>query len=132
MAAAGEGYTARDYLDALDTIAAMRQAFEDFFGRYDFLITPATAAMPWPAAQSHPRHRRPAGRSPRPCGLYAVCNALGLPAISLPCVMEDGALPVGLQVIAGSGHDGWLMKFAREYEGRLSRATDGRMSSPGV
>src|SRR5439155_7941384 len=102
MAAAGGKYRAGDYLNALDTIASMKRAFETLFERYDFLIMPCTAAMPWPAAQSHPTtiDGQPVG--PRGHAVFTpVANALGLPAISLPCVVEDGALPVGLQMIGG-------------------------------
>ena len=45
MAAAGQKFTARDYLNALDTIATLSQTFEHLFERYDFLMTPTTAAM---------------------------------------------------------------------------------------
>jgi aspartyl-tRNA(Asn)/glutamyl-tRNA(Gln) amidotransferase subunit A len=120
MAAAGRGYGARDYLNALDTIASMRWAFEALFERFDFLITPTTAAMPWPAAESHPTmiDGQPVG--PRGHAVFTpVANALGLPAISLPCVVEDGALPVGLQMVAGPNRDWPLLAFARECEGRL-------------
>ncbi len=88
MAAAGASYTARDYLDALDTIAAMGRAFETFFERYDFLITPTTAAMPWPANESHPSiiDGKPVG--PRGHAVFTpFANALGLPAISMPCLV---------------------------------------------
>ena len=120
MAAAGQKYGAKDYLNALDTIASMKRAFETLFERYDFLITPSAAAMPWPAAESHPAmiDGQPVG--PRGHAVFTpVANALGLPAISLPCVVEDGALPVGLQMIAGQDRDWPLLAFAREYEGRL-------------
>lgn len=120
MAAAGEKYGAKDYLNALDTIASMRQAFDALFERYDFLVTPSAAAMPWPAAESHPAmiDGQPVG--PRGHAVFTpVANALGLPAISLPCVVEAGALPVGLQLIAGQNRDWPLLAFAREYESRL-------------
>lgn len=120
MAAAGQKYGAKDYLNALDTIASMKRAFETLFERYDFLITPSAAAMPWPAAEPHPAmiDGQPVG--PRGHAVFTpVANALGLPAISLPCVVEDGALPVGLQMIAGQDRDWPLLAFAREYEGRL-------------
>ncbi|MEH2493494.1 amidase [Bradyrhizobium sp. AZCC 2230] len=120
MEAAGRRLTARDYLDALDQVAALRRSFDALFAQYDFLITPSAAAMPWPATESHPAVIDGQSVGPRGHAVFtAIANALGLPAISLPCIIPDGALPVGLQVIAGSGHDGWLMKFAREYEGRL-------------
>ncbi len=120
MAASGEKYAAKDYLNALDTIAGMRRDFESLFERYDFLITPTTAAMPWPAAESHPAtiDGQPVGPRGHPV-FTPVANALGLPAISLPCVVEDGALPVGLQIVAAQNRDWALLAFAREYEGRL-------------
>jgi aspartyl-tRNA(Asn)/glutamyl-tRNA(Gln) amidotransferase subunit A len=120
MAVAGQKYGAKDYLNALDMIASMRRGFETLFERYDFLITPSAAAMPWPAAEPHPTmiDGQPVG--PRGHAVFTpVANALGLPAISLPCVVEDGALPVGMQIIAGYNRDWPLLAFAREYEGRL-------------
>ncbi|MDA9521926.1 hypothetical protein XI06_16815 [Bradyrhizobium sp. CCBAU 11434] len=120
MEAAGRSLSARDYLNALDQVAALRRSFDALFAQYDFLITPSTAAMPWPATESHPAviDGQPVG--PRGHAVFtAIANALGLPAISLPCIIPDGALPVGLQVIADRDHDGRLIRFAREYEGRL-------------
>jgi aspartyl-tRNA(Asn)/glutamyl-tRNA(Gln) amidotransferase subunit A len=120
MAEAGSKYSARDYLDALDRVAALQQSFDAFFTQYDFLLTPAAAAMPWPAGESHPAviDGRPVG--PRGHAVFtAIANALGLPAMSLPCVVDDGALPIGLQVIAARGRDRTLLNFARDYEGKL-------------
>ncbi|MBR0752020.1 amidase [Bradyrhizobium jicamae] len=120
MAAAGRTYGATDYLNALDTIAAMKRNLEALFERYDFLVTPSTAAMPWPAADSHPTVIAGQPVGPRGHAVFTpVANALGLPAISLPCVVDDGALPVGLQIIAGPNRDWPLLAFARAYAGRL-------------
>ena len=120
MAASGEKYTARDYLNALDTIAAMERAFDAFFERYDFLVTPATAAMPWPARESHPAVIDGKAVGPRGHAVFTpFANALGLPAMSLPCRVEDGALPIGLQIVAARYRDRALLSFAREFEGRL-------------
>jgi aspartyl-tRNA(Asn)/glutamyl-tRNA(Gln) amidotransferase subunit A len=120
MAAAGSQYSARDYLDALDRVAALHRSFDALFAQYDFLLTPTAAAMPWPAGESHPTviDGRPVG--PRGHAVFTpIANALGLPAMSLPCIVDDGALPVGLQVIAARNSDRTLLNFAREQEGRL-------------
>jgi len=120
MAASGGRLRAQDYLNALDAIAAMRRAFDDFFDVYDFLITPAAAAMPWPAKETHPPviDGKPVG--PRGHAVFTpIANALGLPAISLPCAIEGDALPVGLQIIAAQNHDWPLLAFARAYENKL-------------
>ncbi len=120
MARAGERHGARDYLDALDNITAMGRAFATLFARYDFLITPATAAMPWPATESHPAviDGQPVG--PRGHAVFTpLANALGLPAISLPCRVDAGALPVGLQVVAAHNRDAALLAFAGRFEAEL-------------
>lgn len=122
MAAAGAAYSARDYLNALGGIASMRLAFEALFARYDFLMTPTTAAMPWPAANSHPQSIDGKAVGPRGHAIFTpVANALGLPAISVPCQVADGAMPIGLQVLAGWDRDRHLLDFARMHEGSVFR-----------
>jgi aspartyl-tRNA(Asn)/glutamyl-tRNA(Gln) amidotransferase subunit A len=120
MAVAGAKLTARDYLNALDAIAAMGEAFERFFQRYDFLLTPTTAAMPWPAKEPHPSTIDGQSVGPRGHAVFTpFANALGLPAISLPCRVGDDALPVGIQIVAAKDRDWALLAFARDYEDRL-------------
>jgi aspartyl-tRNA(Asn)/glutamyl-tRNA(Gln) amidotransferase subunit A len=120
MAEAGARYTARDYLGALDTIGAMRQAFEALFERCDFLVTPATAAMPWPAKEIYPPVIDGQAVGPRGHAVFTpFANALGLPALSLPCHVDGDALPVGLQIVAAWDRDWPLLAFARDYEDRL-------------
>jgi aspartyl-tRNA(Asn)/glutamyl-tRNA(Gln) amidotransferase subunit A len=120
MAAAGDRLTAKDYLNALDTITAMQRTFDALFERYDFLVTPTTAAMPWPAKQSYPTEidGKPVG-SRGHAVFTPFANALGLPAISLPCRIEDDAPPVGVQIVAAQHRDRALLSFAREIESRL-------------
>jgi aspartyl-tRNA(Asn)/glutamyl-tRNA(Gln) amidotransferase subunit A len=120
ITAAGDRHAAKDYLNALDIISAMQRKFDALFERYDFLITPTTAAMPWPAKRSHPSEidGKPVG--PRGHAVFTpFANALGLPAISLPCRIEDDAMPVGIQIAAARHRDYLLLSFAREFESRL-------------
>jgi aspartyl-tRNA(Asn)/glutamyl-tRNA(Gln) amidotransferase subunit A len=120
MAVTGAGYTARDYLDALDTVATMKRSFDALFERFDFLITPTTAAMPWPAGESHPStiDGEPVGA--RGHAVFTpFANALGLPAISMPCRVAPSDLPVGMQIVAASNRDWPLLAFARDHENRL-------------
>jgi aspartyl-tRNA(Asn)/glutamyl-tRNA(Gln) amidotransferase subunit A len=120
MAVNGGKLKSLDYLNALDAIAAMRRAFDDFFETFDFLITPAAAAMPWSANETHPPviDGKPVG--PRGHAVFTpIANALGLPAISLPCPVEGNASPVGLQIIAAQNRDWPLLAFARAYQEKL-------------
>jgi aspartyl-tRNA(Asn)/glutamyl-tRNA(Gln) amidotransferase subunit A len=120
MAAAGRRLTARDYLAALDAIAELGRAFEGFFARFDLLMTPATAAMPWPAGESHPATIGGVAVGPRGHAIFTpIANALGLPAISVPCRIDDGTLPIGLQIMAAKDRDWPLLKFARDHENQL-------------
>jgi aspartyl-tRNA(Asn)/glutamyl-tRNA(Gln) amidotransferase subunit A len=120
MAAAGRQFTARDYLGALDAVAELRRTFECFFQRFDLLATPTTAAMPWPKKEPHPTTIDGKAVGPRGHAVFTpLANAVGLPAISLPCRVEDGVLPVGLQVMSARERDWQLLKFARDHENLL-------------
>ena len=120
MAAVGRQFTARDYLGALDAVAELRRTFECFFQRFDLLATPTTAAMPWPKKEPHPTTIDGKAVGPRGHAVFTpLANAVGLPAISLPCRVEDGVLPVGLQVMSARERDWQLLKFARDHENLL-------------
>ena len=54
VAEQGATLSALDYVDALDRIIRMRTAFIDIFDRYDAILTPCFAALPWAADASHP------------------------------------------------------------------------------
>jgi Asp-tRNA(Asn)/Glu-tRNA(Gln) amidotransferase A subunit family amidase len=47
-------------------------------------------------------------------------NGLGWPAISIPCGTDDLGLPVGLQLIAKSYLDDYLLAVAAAAEGALA------------
>jgi aspartyl-tRNA(Asn)/glutamyl-tRNA(Gln) amidotransferase subunit A len=117
MARAGAAYSAADYLGSLDAIATVQREFDTLFTQIDILLTPTTAAMPWPATQTHPTEI--AGRPVGPRG-HAVftpfANALGLPAISLPCKARPSGMPVGFQLCAAAGQDALLLALARDHE----------------
>ncbi len=120
-AQAGRDASARALFALLIEIERLRSGIDQLFEDHDFLLTPAAAALPWPAAQTHPTTI--AGREVGPRG-HAVftgfANATGLPAIALPCGWARGLagepLPVGLQLLARPGHDDALFAPARAYE----------------
>ena len=43
-------------------------------------------------------------------------NLAGVPAISVPCELKDGGLPVGLQFIGAVGDEAVVLELARNYE----------------
>ena len=122
-ARAGRAASARTLFALLIEIERLRSEVDRLFDRYDFLLTPAAAALPWHAEQTHPP--RIAGRDVGPRGhavFTAFANAAGLPAIALPCGWADpegpasGRVPVGLQLVAREGNDDALFAPARAYE----------------
>ena len=122
-AEAGRAASARTLFALLIEIERRRSDIDRLFDRYDFLLTPAAAALPWAADQTHPP--RIDGRAVGPRG-HAVftgfANAAGLPAIVLPCGWAEvdaaggGRVPVGLQLVAREGNDDALFAPARAYE----------------
>jgi aspartyl-tRNA(Asn)/glutamyl-tRNA(Gln) amidotransferase subunit A len=137
MATAGAGLAAKDYLAAIDAISAMRDVFEALFEQYDFLVTPTTAAMPWPARETHPRTIDGKAVGPRGHAVFTpVANALGLPAISLPCPVETGAMPIGFQIFASWDRDRHLLDFAQAYErsrgSQTAKFLKGLVGAPGL
>ena len=112
----GHAASARDLFDLLFEVERLRVELASLFERFDVLLTPAAAALPWPANETHPP--RIAGREVGPRGhavFTAFANAAGLPAIALPCGFVDG-LPVGLQLVACEGGDDALLALAHQFE----------------
>ena len=93
-----------------------RQRVHELFVDFDFVITPTTAAMPFPIGEP-PRQINGAPVS-RTWGAYpftAAFNVAGNPAISMPCGFADG-LPVGLQLVGAMHADAELLDLAEDVE----------------
>jgi aspartyl-tRNA(Asn)/glutamyl-tRNA(Gln) amidotransferase subunit A len=117
MARQGATYSAADYLGALDAIQKLKREFDTLFERIDVLLTPTTAAMPWLATETHPTVIAGQPVGPRGHAVFTpFANALGLPAISLPCHSWPDDAPIGFQLCAARGQDAVLLELAREYE----------------
>jgi aspartyl-tRNA(Asn)/glutamyl-tRNA(Gln) amidotransferase subunit A len=114
MAEDGRKLTGADYIDALERVAAFRRRCAELFARFDYVLTPTAAALPWPAETPYPDSiaGRPAG--PRDHAIFTGwVNLAGLPAISLPAGLSRSKLPIGVQLVAGFGEDASLLALAR-------------------
>jgi aspartyl-tRNA(Asn)/glutamyl-tRNA(Gln) amidotransferase subunit A len=112
----GRGASATRLFAALSAIRTLRQRMDELFAAHDFLLTPATAALPWPAARSHPAEIAGQPVGPRGHAVFtAFANAAGLPAIALPCGFAD-RLPTGFQLVAQAGADAALLALSLQYE----------------
>ena len=112
----GEAMPATQLFDLLMEIEHLRRGLEDLFAECDVLLTPAAAALPWPATQSHPPTIDGQAVGPRGHAVFTgFVNAAGLPGIALPCGFA-GELPVGLQLVARHGGDDALLALAAQWE----------------
>ena len=119
MAADGQKLTGADYVDALERIAAFRRRCAEIFSRVDLVLTPTSAALPWPAEQPYPTEIAGRRAGPRDHAVFTGwVNIGGLPAISLPVTVSRAGLPIGVQVVAGFGADAGLLEFALGFEQR--------------
>lgn len=113
---AGQAAPATALFELLQAIRMLEERLADLFQRHDVLLTPATAALPWPVEQGHPE--RIAGQPVGPRGhavFTAFANAAGLPALALPCGFVRG-LPTGFQLVGPRGADSTLLALAAHYE----------------
>jgi aspartyl-tRNA(Asn)/glutamyl-tRNA(Gln) amidotransferase subunit A len=115
----GTKVSAISYLKALQTrekfISAIHHALED--AEVDALVVPTTPIAAPPIGEEstsvsgtlHPT-RALLLRLNRPA------NLAGVPAISVPCGLTDGGLPIGLQFIAAVTDEPLLLELARHFE----------------
>ena len=95
----------------------LRRDSAAMFEAVDVIVTPAAAALPWPAAEPYPPviDGQPVG--PRGHAAYTGwVNAAGLPGLALPADFSAQGLPIGIQLIGAHGHDHSLLALAAAYE----------------
>ncbi len=117
MAAAGRALPASALFAALDARAVLKARMAAFFEGADLLLTPAAAALPWPADAVFPPEIAGQKVGPRGHAVFtAFANMAGLPAMALPGPRSRSGMPVGVQVVAAMGADGLLCALAAEWE----------------
>jgi aspartyl-tRNA(Asn)/glutamyl-tRNA(Gln) amidotransferase subunit A len=117
MADAGVKLTVADYAEALAVAHHLKVLLAELFSRFDMLLTPAAAALPWPADQSHPPTIAGQHAGPRGHAVFtAFANVAGCPGLALPCSPSRAGLPIGLQLVARPGADEKLIGLAKCYE----------------
>jgi aspartyl-tRNA(Asn)/glutamyl-tRNA(Gln) amidotransferase subunit A len=117
MADEGRAVTATRYLASLEAVDAFRRSVTEAFERFDLIMTPSAAALPWPADQPYPTRIDGREAGPRGHAVYTGwVNACGHPAISLPCAPSSSGLPIGFQLIGRFGADVQLLEVARRFE----------------
>lgn len=101
----------------LEAVEQLRRDCTALFGRVDLVLTPAAAALPWPAEESFPPliDGEPVG--PRGHAVFTGwVNAAGLPALALPAGFSAEGLPIGIQLVAGYGRDDALFDLGQAWQ----------------
>lgn len=93
--------SASDYLVARDRMPHVACAFDEYFDRYDAILTPAAlgAAPHGLASTGNPI-------------MQTVWTFAGLPALSMPLLQLSGNMPFGIQAIGQRLHDARLLRSA--------------------
>lgn len=117
MAAQGAGFDAARLWELLEAVEQFRRDCAVLFGQVDLVMTPATAAQPWPADEAYPPVIDGQAVGPRGHAVFTGwVNAAGLPAIALPAAPAPDGLPIGIQLVAAYGADDLLFDVAAGYE----------------
>jgi len=112
----GEDVTAAAYIESRRQAEQARHRIRKVFKSADVLITPTTAAPPFPFAelQSDPDALRSKEilslRNTRPFNLF------GLPTISVPCGFTKTGLPIGMQITGAPLAETSVLMLAHAYE----------------
>ena len=102
-----------EYEDALEVKASAQAFFADFFIEFDAIIAPS-------AAGEAPKFGNGTG-DPIFCTLWTLA---GLPCVTLPLLMGDTDLPIGVQLIGPAEKDDRLLRTARWLQTHLAAEAD--------
>ncbi|MGC1502711.1 MAG: amidase [Sulfitobacter sp.] len=105
--------TKTEYEDALEVKASAEAFFTDFFIEFDAIIAPS-------AAGEAPKFGNGTG-DPIFCTLWTLA---GLPCVSLPLLVGETGLPIGVQLIGPAEKDNRLLRTARWLQNHLAQAAE--------
>jgi Asp-tRNA(Asn)/Glu-tRNA(Gln) amidotransferase A subunit family amidase len=112
IVARGRKISEAEYTDALAVKASAQTFFDDLFVEFDAIIAPC-------ATGEAPKFGSGTG-DPIFCTLWTLA---GLPCVSLPLLVGDNNLPIGVQLIGPIEKDDRLLRTARWLQLHLAQAT---------
>jgi amidase len=89
-----------------------------FMQRYDLLVLPTVAVLPFPVEQPYPTeiNGKPLENYTQWFFLTYGITVTGLPAISIPCGFTRSGLPVGLQIVGRRRQEAAVLRAAAAFE----------------
>ena len=113
----GDGITGGDYQGVIELLLALRSDVGDAFAQYDIIMTPTSAANPWPKNEPFPPVIDGQKVGPRGHAVFTNwVNACSHPGLALPAAPTASGVPVGFQLVGDFGADDLLLDLATQYE----------------
>lgn len=120
----GKAIPAIDYIEAQRARRRIGRQFAKLFEEVDCIFTPATPMTAPKIGQTILEIRRVAEEVRTAATRFTrSMNALGLPAISIPCGFSRSGLPIGLQIIAAARQEDLLLHAAAAMEDAMGLPT---------
>jgi aspartyl-tRNA(Asn)/glutamyl-tRNA(Gln) amidotransferase subunit A len=116
----GSFYKATDYVQAQRLRGHLIAQVGRDMAAFDAIVMPTAPVVATPIEGNPPEHAMLRPRNTMPF------NALGLPAISVPCGFTAAGLPIGLQIAGDAFDEATVLRVAAAYEA----ATDWRRTPP--
>jgi aspartyl-tRNA(Asn)/glutamyl-tRNA(Gln) amidotransferase subunit A len=113
-AADADNHTAMDVKHAEMEQRRLGAVMNRFFETFDVLVTATVAVPAFGAADDDPSGKKRVGLGWT--GTTYPFNFTRLPAISIPCGLSRGGLPIGLQIVGPRHGDAMVLRAARAYE----------------
>ncbi len=113
----GGAITAREYIRAVERVDAYWREVHAFLERFDLLLMPTVAVVPFAAGQAPPREI--AGERVSVLGWMPFTfpfNLTGQPAASVPAGWTGEGLPVGLQIVGRRHADATVLAASAAFE----------------
>ncbi len=107
-----QGYYDAYYLKAIKIKNLIKDEFDKVFKKYDVIIGPVS---PTTAPKLNESLKEPIKMYMSDVFTVSV-NLVGLPAISIPCGVDNNGLPIGMQIIGDSFKEKDIIRVAYTYE----------------
>jgi Asp-tRNA(Asn)/Glu-tRNA(Gln) amidotransferase A subunit family amidase len=114
----GRGFSADDYIRAVQTFHRTGRVLGTFLEKYDVLLSPTIARTSLPLGtvrMDGSIEEYEEGLAPM-IPFTAVCNATGVPAMSVPLEWTEDRLPIGLHFVGRFGAEAVLFSLAAQLE----------------
>lgn len=114
----GKGISANDYIRAVQTFHRIGRMLGAFLTRYDVLLSPTIARTSLPLGEVRmdgSLEQYEEALAPM-IPFTAVCNATGVPAMSVPLAWTGEGLPIGLHFVGRFGAEEMLLSLAAQLE----------------